>query len=139
MLLKFQWSAVKQTKWHECLIRFVLGGGITLVAGLLAKHFGPAFGGLFLAFPAIFPASSTLVEQHERQRKEKVGLSGSRRGKEAAALDALGAVLGSIALMCFAIVAWKELARFNSLAAICGAMLVWLGVSIGLWRWRQAH
>jgi hypothetical protein len=30
---------------------------------------GPRVGGLFLAFPAIFPASATLVEKHEKQKK----------------------------------------------------------------------
>jgi hypothetical protein len=30
--------------------------------GLLAKKFGSTVGGLFLAFPAIFPASATLIE-----------------------------------------------------------------------------
>jgi hypothetical protein len=42
----------------------LLGGVVTVVAGLLAKHYGPVFGGLFLAFPAIFPASATLVDKH---------------------------------------------------------------------------
>jgi hypothetical protein len=30
-----------------------LGGGMTVVAGLIASRFGPAIGGLFLAIPAI--------------------------------------------------------------------------------------
>jgi hypothetical protein len=47
-----------------------------------------SIGGLFLAFPAIFPASATLIEKHVRERKEKAGLPGARRGKEAAAFDA---------------------------------------------------
>jgi hypothetical protein len=34
----------------------------------------PVVGGLFLAFPAIFPASATLIEKHVRERKEKAGL-----------------------------------------------------------------
>jgi hypothetical protein len=29
---------------------------MTVVAGVIAARFGPIFGGLFLAFPAIFPA-----------------------------------------------------------------------------------
>jgi hypothetical protein len=56
----------------------VLGGAITVIAGLIAAHFG----GLFLAFPAIFPASATLIEKHARERKRKAGLRGTRRGKE---------------------------------------------------------
>ena len=41
----------------------------------------PVVGGLFLAFPAIFPASATLIEKHGRERKEKAGLAGARRCK----------------------------------------------------------
>jgi len=58
---------------------------MTVIAGAIASRFGPAVGGLFLAFPAIFPASVTLVEKHVRQQKEEKGLRGARRGKEAAA------------------------------------------------------
>jgi hypothetical protein len=34
-----------------------------MAAGLVADIFGPATGGLFLAFPAIFCASVTLIER----------------------------------------------------------------------------
>ena len=37
--------------------------------------------------------AATLIEKHVRERKEKAGLPGARRGKEAAALDAAGAAL----------------------------------------------
>jgi hypothetical protein len=77
---------------------------MTVVAGLIAARFGPVIGGLFLAFPAIFPASATLIEKHVRERKEKAGLRGARRGKEAAALDA--AALGSFGLTAFGLVIW---------------------------------
>jgi hypothetical protein len=53
---------------------------------------------LFLVFPAIFPASATLIEKHERQRKQEKGLRGQERGIDAAAVDAMGAALGSVAL-----------------------------------------
>ena len=49
---------------------------MTVLAGVIAKKFGPVVGGLFLAFPAIFPASATLIEKHERERKERKGLKG---------------------------------------------------------------
>ena len=98
MIVRLKLSALRETSGREYLIRFALGGAATVVAGLIAAGFGPAVGGLFLAFPAIFPASATLVEKHVRERKEKAGLAGSRRGKEAAALDAVGAALGSFGL-----------------------------------------
>jgi hypothetical protein len=80
----------------------VLGGLVTVIAGLLAKAFGPVFGGLFLAFPAIVPASVTLIAKRERQTKARHGLDGMVRGGQAAALDAAGIVLGVVGLGCFA-------------------------------------
>jgi hypothetical protein len=93
MIVQFKPSALRQTRWYEYLVRFVLGGAMTVIAGLIAARFGPVIGGLFLAFPAIFPASATLIEKHVRERKEKAGLSRAHRAKEAAALDASGAAL----------------------------------------------
>ena len=90
MLVKIKFSALRDTHWHEYALRFGLGGLATVCTGLIAEAFGPAAGGLFLAFPAIFCASATLIEKHERDRKEKAGLPGKRRGQQAAALDAHG-------------------------------------------------
>jgi hypothetical protein len=92
--------------------RLAKGGRLelTVIAGLIAARFGPVVGGLFLAFPAIFPASATLIEKHVRERKEKAGLPGARRGKEAAALDAAGAALGSFGLAAFGLAAASWLA-----------------------------
>jgi hypothetical protein len=85
MIIQFKPSALRQTRWYEYLVRFGLGGAMTVVAGLIAARFGPVIGGLFLAFAAIFPASATLIEKHIQERMEKAGLPGARRGKEAAA------------------------------------------------------
>ena len=106
MIVEFKPSALRQTHWYEYLVRFVLGGVMTVATGVIAARFGPVIGGLFLAFPAIFPASATLIEKHVRERKEKADLPGARRGKEAAALDAAGAVLGSFGLVAFGLVIW---------------------------------
>ena len=54
-----------------------------------------------LGFSSNLSASATLVEKHVRKRKKKAGLAGARRGKEAAALDAAGATLGSLGLVAF--------------------------------------
>lgn len=89
-------SALKRTTWHEYTVRFVFGGLITAVAGVIAKKYGAGVGGLFLAFPAIFPASATLIEKHEREKKQEQGLDGTERGREAAAVDAAGSAMGSI-------------------------------------------
>src|SRR6201998_891044 len=66
-------SALYKTRWYEYAVRFFFGGTVTVVAGLVAKKYGPILGGLFLAFPAIFPASATLVEKHEREKKRQRG------------------------------------------------------------------
>src|SRR5579871_972587 len=107
MLVKAKLSALAQGHWYEYAVRFLLGGTTTVLVGMIAAEWGPVVGGFFLAFPAIFPASATLVEKHEREKKEKRGLKGARRGREAAALEARGAVFGSFALAVFALIIWQ--------------------------------
>jgi hypothetical protein len=58
MNIQIELSALRQTRWHEYLIRFVLGGLATVGTGAIASLFGPETGGVFLAFPAIFCASN---------------------------------------------------------------------------------
>src|SRR6202162_1041920 len=101
MTIKIASSGLKETRWHEYAVRFVAGGIITVIAGLIARKWGPGIGGLFLAFPAIFPASATLIEKHERKRKQNKGLHGEERGTDAAAIDALGSARGSVGLVAF--------------------------------------
>lgn len=136
MVIRFKLGALRNTRWHEYLIRFVLGSSMTVVAGLIASRFGPVIGGLFLAFPAIFPASATLVEKHARERKERAGFSGSKRGRNAAALDAKGAMLGSLGLACFASAIWLLIER-SSFLALVTATLAWLVVATGAWLARR--
>jgi uncharacterized protein DUF3147 len=136
MLIRAKWSALRDTRWSEYLVRFVLGGAMTVVAGLIAARFGAVIGGLFLAFPAIFPASVTLVEKHVRERKENVGIRGAKRGRDAAALDAAGTAVGSIGLAAFAVAIWF-LIEHSALAGLVVASLVWLLVAIGAWLARR--
>jgi hypothetical protein len=102
--IRFSASSLKEGRWYEYLIRFALGGAATVFTGLISSRFGPSVGGLFLALPAIFCASATLIEKHEIRRKREAGIAGKRRGQEAAALDAAGAALGALGLLAFAIV-----------------------------------
>ena len=136
MIVKFRAAALRQTRWYEYLIRFVLGGAMTVVAGLIAARFGPVTGGLFLAFPAIFPASATLIEKHVRERKERAGLPGARRGKEAAALDAAGAALGSLGLAAFGLVIWLMIMRSSARALVLAAAS-WFAVAMLAWQVRR--
>ena len=132
MMIRIKPSALKQTKPRDYLVRFALGGFATLGAGLIADRFGPATGGLFLAFPAIFCASSTLIEKHERERKTKKGLNGSERGRGAAALDAAGAGWGSLALVTFAATVYLAADR-GALLSLTLASLNWLVLATAFW------
>src|SRR6202790_291788 len=135
--VSLDFSAFGRTKGYEYAVRFLFGGATTVVAGLLAKHFGPALGGLFLAFPAIFPASATLVEKHERDKRHRAGIMKTIRGRQTAALDARGAALGSFGLACFAWIVWKFLPAWNTALTLFVALSVWLGLSVSLWRLRK--
>lgn len=137
MIVKARFSALTETKWHEYALRFALGGLATVATGLIASKFGPATGGLFLAFPAIFCASATLVEKHERERKQKAGLRGEWRGKEAAALDSAGAALGSFGLLAFAVIVWGLSPVAATAWVFAGASAAWLVISISLWWGRR--
>jgi uncharacterized membrane protein (GlpM family) len=137
MVIKVDPSGLKQTKWHEYALRFVAGGIITVLAGVIARKWGPGIGGLFLAFPAIFPASATLIEKHERQKKLEKGLHGQKRGTDAAAIDALGAAMGSAGLVAFAGICWWLIPRYPAPLALGGATLAWLLVSFSIWIIRQ--
>ncbi|HXM11379.1 MAG: DUF3147 family protein [Candidatus Sulfotelmatobacter sp.] len=111
MRIRVDLSALRQTKWHDYAVRFLFGGFITALAGIIAKKFGPGIGGLFLAFPAIFPASATLIEKHEKEKKKSLGLDGSARGRSAAGVDAAGSSMGSLGLFVFALVVWQFVQR----------------------------
>lgn len=71
MKISFTLSSLSQTTPFEVLLRFALGGLVTAAAGIIAMQFGPVIGGLFLAFPSIFPAAATLIEKHEAKKNSK--------------------------------------------------------------------
>jgi hypothetical protein len=137
MQIKVTLESVRQTRWYEFGVRFFFGGAITAIAGVLAKKFGPAFGGLFLAFPAIFPAAATIVEKHERQKKEEKGLPGSERGRDAAALDAAGAAMGSLGLILFAVMVSRLLPEHSAPVVLSAATIVWMLASAAIWFARE--
>jgi hypothetical protein len=129
-------SALGKTKWYEYAVRFVFGGIVTVLAGLIAKKFGPGVGGLFLAFPAIFPASATLIEKHEKQKKERAGMSGIQRARNAAGVDAAGAAIGTIGLLCFAVLVWELITTYQTWIVLTAATFAWLTVSVLIWHLR---
>ena len=136
--IRFSPSSLKEGRWYEYLIRFGLGGAATVFTGLVSSRYGASVGGLFLALPAIFCASATLIEKHEIRRKEKAGLDGGRRGQTAAALDAAGAALGALGMLAFAIV-FSMIVESSIAIAFIGASLAWLIVSVAAWFLRRAR
>ncbi|QPF82701.1 DUF3147 family protein [Bradyrhizobium genosp. L] len=129
-------SSLREGRWYEYLIRFVLGGGATVFTGLVGSRYGASAGGVFLALPAIFCASATLIEKHEIRRKRDAGLNGERRGQQAAALDAAGAALGALGMLAFALVFSVTVER-SIAGAFIGASLAWLIVSVTAWYVRR--
>jgi hypothetical protein len=135
--IKLNLSSLTLTRPHEYAIRFLFGGLCTVMAGLIAKRFGPIVGGLFLAFPAIFPASASLIEAHEKERKAKISADGRRRGRLAASLDSLGAALGCVGLIGFAAMLWIGLSGHNAYLIIGAGTMVWGAISYLLWALRS--
>jgi Protein of unknown function (DUF3147) len=100
----------------DLAVRFGFGAAISLVAGLISLAFGATAGGMFLAFPAILPASLTLIEKKE--------------GTEAAIHDLDGTILGAAALGAFALVAGVGLRSASAVLALPAALATWLGASV---------
>ena len=137
MKIKIDTSGLKESKWYEYLLRFLFGGAITALAGIIAKRFGPEIGGLFLAFPAILPASATLIEKHEKQRKERAGKEPGVRGTLAAGVDSIGASMGALGLAVFALIVWLRLPKSGTGMVLAAATLAWFITSILAWKVRE--
>ena len=136
MQIQLSTSSLSDGRWYEYLVRFALGGAATVFTGLISSAFGAAIGGLFLSLPAIFCASATLIERHEIRRKRDAGGRGECRGRKAAALDAVGAALGSLAMVAFAVV-FLFLSPYGATAAFLCSAIVWTLTAVSLWyaRW----
>jgi len=139
VIVKAKFAALKDTRPHDYAIRFLFGGLCTVAAGLIAKRFGPGVGGLFLAFPAIFPAGASLIEKREKEKKQKAGFEGTARGRTAAGIDSIGASIGCIGLAGFAALLWLGLPHLKPYVVVIAAAFVWLGISIGCWLIRKSR
>lgn len=112
-------SAVRKLKFHEHAIRFVFGGVVSVLASLVAREYGPAIGGLFLAFPAILPATLTLVKTHDGRKKARD--------------DARGARLGALGLVAYALSVALLAPRVSIAPALAAAVVIWGAVSVATW------
>jgi hypothetical protein len=137
MVIKFQLSALRRTRWYEIVLRFMFGGLTTVATGMIAKSYGPVIGGLFFAFPAIFPATATLVEKHVKEKKKKAHIDGVNRSRLAVALEARGTAMGSLGLVVFGLLLWRFLVAQPSWLVLLAASLAWLVTSIVIWELRR--
>jgi hypothetical protein len=110
---------LRDKKPWEFLLRFAFGGAVTVATQLIARAFGPEIAGLFLAFPAILPASLTLLWQHD--------------GPLEASRDATGAMAGSIALVPFAVCARWGFGVPPPGVVLAVASVAWFATGALLW------
>ncbi|HZQ27096.1 MAG TPA: DUF3147 family protein [Acidimicrobiales bacterium] len=112
-------AGLSDVRRRDVAIRFAFGAAVSMVAGLVAQAFGARVGGLFLAFPAILPATLTLIEQEESQAK--------------AAHDDDGAILGAVGLMAFGAVGWWVTGHHGTAIGLAAAAGAWAVVSVALY------
>ncbi len=103
----------------DLLVRFGFGAAISSVAGIVSALAGSEPGGILLAFPAILPATLTLIEKEESER-------------QAEDLD-VGSILGAAALAAFAVVVWRCMGSGSALLVLSAATASWLAVAILLY------
>lgn len=133
MIVKMSLAALKEISGKDYAIRFVLGGVVTVVTGLIANKFGPTVGGLFLAFPAIFPATATLIASQQKDKKARLSLNGETRGRLAVAVEAKGTSLGSLGLAAFLLTVWVLVKSHPTAVVLPLAIAAWTAVSVVLW------
>lgn len=110
---------VRQASPREMATRFALGAAVSIAAGIISKSSGARLGGVFLAFPAILPASLTFVQKKE--------------GTRTADRDAVGAILGGLALVSFATVGESMFGRHVAPLVLLAALAAWLATSLALY------
>jgi hypothetical protein len=112
-------AKLRQIRPGDYLIRFALGAAVSIVAGILSKTISTRFGGAFLAYPSILPASLTLIQEKE----------GTRRADR----NAIGAVPGSAGLVVFALTGEAAFGHLEPFATLVLALAGWAVTSIALY------
>ena len=112
-------GALRDLPASDLLVRFGFGAAISAVAGVVSVLAGSEPGGILLAFPAILPATLTLIEKEESER-------------QAEDLD-VGSILGAAALASFAIVVWHYMDEGSALVVLALATATWLLMAVVLY------
>ena len=115
--ITFEPSRLRDVRLRSLAVRFAFGFSISIVVGAIGLAAGDRVAGLFLAFPAILPASLTLIAEED--------------GEDKATVDAVGACFGSLGLVAFGATSWCLLSRVPPVAAELGALVAWGIVAIG--------
>jgi hypothetical protein len=118
-MMNIDFSQFKKIKMQDYAIRFLFGGAVSVLAQLIALGTTGRIGGIFTTFPAILLASLTIINKKE--------------GREAAAADARGGIVGSVGLVIAAIVLSVTLGLLVPALSLLFALAIWLACSIGLY------
>lgn len=103
----------------DLLVRFGFGAAISAVAGIVSVVMGSEPGGILLAFPAILPATLTLIEKEDGER-------------QAEDLD-VGSILGAAALGAFAVIVWQYMGSGFPPLVLVSATVAWLVAAVVLY------
>jgi hypothetical protein len=110
-------SRLRDLDVRALAVRFAFGFVISVTVGAIGLVAGDRIAGLFLAFPAILPASLTLIADEDGEDKAKV--------------DAAGACFGAVGLSVYGAASWFLLSRTAPVPAELGALVAWAVVAIG--------
>jgi len=112
-------GALRHVPRRDLTIRFAFGAAISAAASIIGLAAGARVGGIFLAFPAILPATLTLLEKENSKRS--------------AENDAVGSVLGAAALAVFGLIAWLLVRRSGAPIGLAAAAFGWLAAAVVLY------
>src|SRR4051794_19936546 len=115
----FRPDKLRKVRPSDLAVRFAFGAGVSICAAVIGKAFTPEAGGMFLAFPAILPATLTLIEK--------------KHGNDDAVHDVRGAVIGSLGLVAFAVAAALMFTRVSAAVVLAAAAVAWAVVSVGVY------
>lgn len=109
-------GALRKVRASELALRFAFGAAISIIAGIGGIVLGSVVGGMLLAFPAIAPATLTLIEKKE--------------GNLAAVHDVGGAIFGGVGLVAFAVAGDYLFGHVGAPVVLAICLASWTVVSI---------